>query len=46
MARPKPASTSAVVSGLRFRRLLKIKKEELFLALGRVVGLLGVASIW
>lgn len=33
---------SARVSGLRFRRLLKVKeKEELFTAMGRVVALLG-----
>lgn len=33
---------SARVSGLRFRRLLKIKdREELFTAMGRVVALLG-----
>ncbi|AJY71777.1 hypothetical protein RW64_20625 [Geobacter sulfurreducens] len=35
---------SARVSGLRFRRLLKIKdREELFTAMGRVVALLGGA---
>ncbi|NMC72873.1 MAG: type I-E CRISPR-associated protein Cse2/CasB [Geobacteraceae bacterium] len=35
---------SARVSGLRFRRLLKIKdREELFTAMGRVVALLGCA---
>ncbi len=42
MAQTKPGGASAAVSGLRFRRVLKIKKkEELFLALGRVVTLLG-----
>jgi CRISPR system Cascade subunit CasB len=42
MAQTKPGGSSAVVSGLRFRRLLKIQnREELFLALGRVVALLG-----
>lgn len=36
------ADGSARVSGLRFRRLLKIKdREELFTAMGRVVALLG-----
>lgn len=38
------ADGSARVSGLRFRRVLKIKdREELFTALGRVVALLGGA---
>lgn len=38
------ADGSARVSGLRFRRLLKIKdREELFTAMGRVVALLGGA---
>lgn len=36
--------SSAQVSGLRFRRLLKIKeREELFTAMGRVIALLGGA---
>lgn len=38
------ADGSARVSGLRFRRLLKIKdREELFTAMGRAVALLGYA---
>lgn len=38
------ADGSARVSGLRFRRVLKIKdREELFMAMGRVVALLGGA---
>lgn len=38
------ADDSARVSGLRFRRVLKIKdREELFMAMGRVVALLGGA---
>jgi CRISPR system Cascade subunit CasB len=42
MASGKGDSSKARVSGLRFRRLLKVKdQEELFLALGRVIALLG-----
>ena len=42
MASGKGDSTRARVSGLRFRRLLKVKdQEELFTALGRVIALLG-----
>jgi len=42
MAQAKPGGSSAVISGLRFRRLLKIQsREELFLALTRVIALLG-----
>lgn len=42
MAQAKPGGSSAVISGLRFRRLLKIQsREELFLALARVIALLG-----
>lgn len=38
------ADGSARVSGLRFRRLLKVKeREELFTAMGRVIALLGGA---
>lgn len=42
MAKSKPGGTTAAVSGLRFRRVLKIENsDELFLALGRIVALLG-----
>ncbi|NLI34502.1 MAG: type I-E CRISPR-associated protein Cse2/CasB [Deltaproteobacteria bacterium] len=42
MGQGKPGSGSAVVSGLRFRRLLKIQdREELFLAMIRIIALLG-----
>ena len=44
MASGKGESAKARVSGLRFRRLLKVKdQEELFPALGRVIALLGGA---
>lgn len=47
MAIPKDSSSKdgkAKVSGLRFRRLLKLKeREELFTAMGRVIALLGGA---
>lgn len=42
MAQTKPGGNSAVLSGLRFRRLLKIQsREELFSAMVRVIRLLG-----
>ena len=42
MATSKSDGGSAKVSGLRFRRLLKVKeREELFTAMGRVIALLG-----
>jgi CRISPR system Cascade subunit CasB len=42
MAQTKPGGSSVAVSGLRFRRLLKIQtREELFPAMVRVIALLG-----
>jgi len=44
MASPKAAGRNAAVSGLRFRRLLKIEdRQELFAALVRTIRLLGGA---